>query len=70
VLLVEKKYQKSKNKEKNLDKKEKKKITKEKRRYKKGAHKEHPIALLFVVSFALSIFPLLSFILVSLRCVS
>jgi hypothetical protein len=51
-------------------KKEKKKIAKEKRRDKKGAHKEHSIALLFVVPFALSIFSLLSFILVSLPCVS
>jgi hypothetical protein len=62
VLLPEKKYQKSKSKEKNLDKKEK--IAKEKRRDRKGAHKEHSIALLFVVSFALSVFPLLPFILV------
>jgi hypothetical protein len=51
-------------------KKEKKKIAKEKRRDKKGAHKEHSIALLFVVPFTLSVFPLLSFILVSLPCVS
>jgi hypothetical protein len=63
--LLRKKYQKSKSKEKNLDKKEKKKIAKEKRRDQKGAHKEHSIALLFVVPFALSVFPLLPFILVS-----
>jgi hypothetical protein len=42
-------------------KKEKKKIAKEKRRDKKGAHKEHSIALLFVVPFVLSVFPLLPF---------
>jgi len=39
-----------------LDKKNKrKKIVKENRRYRKGAHKEHSIALLFVVPFALFI---------------
>jgi predicted nucleic acid-binding Zn ribbon protein len=50
-------------------KKRKEKIVKEKRRDKKGAHKEHSIALLFVVPFALSIFLLLPFILVSVPCV-
>jgi hypothetical protein len=53
---------------KKLDKKSKEKIAKEKRRDRKGAHKEHSIALLFVVPFALSVFPLLPFILVSLPC--
>jgi hypothetical protein len=53
-----------------LDKKRKEKIAKEKRRDKKGAHKEHSIALLFVVPFALSVFLLLPFILVLLPCVS
>jgi hypothetical protein len=48
----------------------KEKIAKEKRRDQKGAHKEHSIALLFVVPFALSVFPLLPFILVSLPCLS
>jgi hypothetical protein len=69
VLLAEKKYQKSKIKEKNWTKKEKK-IAKEKRRDRKGAHKEHSIALLFMVPFALSVFPLLPFILVSHPCLS
>jgi uncharacterized protein YqhQ len=69
VLLEDKKYQKSKSMGKNLDKK-KKKIAKEKRRDRIGAHKEHSIALLFVVSFALSVFLLLPFILVSLSCLS
>ena len=54
--LLRKKYQKSKSKKKRLDKKNKrKKIVKENRRYQKGAHKEHSIALLFVVPFALFI---------------
>ena len=53
--LLRKKYQKSKRKKKRLDKKIKEKIVKENRRYRKGAHKEHSIALLFVVSFALFI---------------
>jgi hypothetical protein len=68
VLLAEKKYQKSKIKKKKLDKK--KKIAKEKRRDRKGARKEHSIALLFVVPFTLSVFSLLPFILVSLSCLS
>jgi predicted nucleic acid-binding Zn ribbon protein len=71
VLLSEKKkYQKSKSKEKICTKKEKKRISKERRRDKKGAHKEHLIALLFVVPFGLSVFSLLPFILVSLPCLS
>jgi hypothetical protein len=53
-----------------LDKKRKEKIAKEKRRDKKGAQKEHSIALLFVVPFVLSVFPLLPFVLVSLPYVS
>ena len=54
--LLRKKYQKSKSKKKRLDKKNKrKKIVKENRRYRKGAHKKHSIALLFVVPFALFI---------------
>jgi hypothetical protein len=69
VLLAKKKISKEQNQGKNLDKK-KKKIAKEKRRDRKGAHKEHSIALLFVVPFALSVFTLLSFIFVSLPCVS
>jgi hypothetical protein len=68
--LLRKKYQKSKSKEKIWIKKENKKIAKEKRRDKKGAHKEHSIALLFVVPFALFVFPLLPFILVSLPYLS
>jgi uncharacterized protein YqhQ len=52
-----------------LDKK-KKKIVKEKKRDKKGAHKEHSIALVFVVRFVLFVFPLIPFMLVSLSCVS
>jgi len=69
--LLIKKYQKCKSKKKFGPKKEKKKIVKEKRREKrKGAHKEHPVALLFAVPFALSIFPLLPFILISLPCLS
>jgi heme/copper-type cytochrome/quinol oxidase subunit 4 len=56
---------------KNLDKeKKRKRIAKEKRRDQKGAHKEHSIALLFVVPFVLSVFLLLPFILVLLPCVS
>jgi hypothetical protein len=51
-------------------KKRKKQIAKEKRRDKKAAHKEHSIALLFVVPFALFVFPLLPFIFVSLSCAS
>ena len=54
--LLRKKYQKSKSKKKNIGQKNKrKKIVKENRRYRKEAHKEHSIALLFVVSFALFI---------------
>ena len=54
--LLRKKYQKSKSKKKKIRQKNKrKKIVKENRRYRKGAHKEHSIALLFVVSFALFI---------------
>jgi hypothetical protein len=69
VLLAEKKYQKSKSKKKIWTKKEKKKIAKEKRRDKKGAHKEHSIALLFVVPFALSVFhSYLSYLFYSLVC--
>jgi hypothetical protein len=71
VLLTEKKISKEQSKRKNLNKKIKEKIAKEKRRDQKGAHKEHSIALLFVVPFfTLSIFPLLPFILVSLPCLS
>ena len=52
-------------------KKKRKKLVKEKRREKrKGAHKEHPKALLYVVPFAFFVFPLLPFILVSLPCLS
>jgi hypothetical protein len=64
--LLRKKYQKSKSKEKIWTEKEKKKNSKREEKRKKGAHKEHSIALLFVVPYALSIFSLLSFILVSL----
>ena len=53
--LLRKKYQKSKSKKKKIGQKIKEKIVKENRRYRKGAHKEHSIALLFVVSFALFI---------------
>jgi hypothetical protein len=68
--LLRKHIKRAKERKKIGQEKEKKKIAKEKRRDKKGAHKERSIALLFVVSFALSVFPLLSFILVSLPCVS
>jgi hypothetical protein len=67
--LLRKNIKRAKTRKKNLDKK-KKKIAKEKIRDQKGAHKGHSIALLFVMPFALSVFPLLSFILVSLPCVS
>jgi hypothetical protein len=70
VLLGEKNIKRANARKKIWTKKRKEKIAKEKRRDKKGAHKEHSIALLFVVPFALSVFPLLSFILVSLPCVS
>jgi hypothetical protein len=68
--LLRKNIKRAKARKKFGQKKEKKKIAKEKRRDKKGAHKEHSIALLFVVPFVLSVFLLLSFILVSLPCVS
>jgi hypothetical protein len=68
VLLADKNIKRAKARKKFGQKK--KKIAKEKRRDKKGAHKEHWIALLFVVHFALSVFSLLPFILVSLPCVS
>jgi hypothetical protein len=68
--LLRKKYQREKARKNIGPKKRKEKIAKEKRRDQKGAHKEHPIALLFVVPFALSVFPLLPFILVLLSCVS
>jgi hypothetical protein len=68
--LLRKNIKRAKARKKFGQKKEKKKIAKEKRRDKKGTHKEHSIALLFVVSFALPLFPLLPFILVSLPCVS
>jgi cell division septal protein FtsQ len=64
--LLRKNIKREKTRKKNLDKNKRK----EKRRDKKGAHKEHSIALLFVVPFALSVFLLLSFILVSLPCMS
>jgi hypothetical protein len=71
VLLAEKKIlKKAKARKKIWIKKRKEQIAKEKRRDKKGAHKEHSIALLFAVPFALSVFPLLLFILVSLPCAS
>jgi hypothetical protein len=55
---------------------QKKKWTKKRKNSKKieeigkGAHREHSIALLFVVPFALSIFLLLPFIFISLLCLS
>ena len=56
VLLAEKKISKEQKQEKKIGQKNKrKKIVKENRRYRKGAHKEHSIALLFVVPFALFI---------------
>jgi hypothetical protein len=71
VLLAKNKISKEQKQGKKFwTKKEKKKIAKEKKRYQKGAHKEHSIALLFVVPFVLSVFSLLPFILVSLPCVS
>jgi hypothetical protein len=68
--LLRKNIKKSKSKKKIWTKKRKEQIAKEKRRDKKGAHKEHSIALLFVVPFALSVFLLLPFILISLPCAS
>jgi hypothetical protein len=70
VLLAEKKISKEQKQGKKFEQKKRKKIAKEKRRDRKGAHKEHSIALLFVVPFALSIFPLLPFILILLSCLS
>jgi hypothetical protein len=70
VLLANKKVSKEQKQGKILDKKRKEKIAKEKRRDQKGAHKKHSVSLLFVVPFALSVFSLLSFILVLLPCVS
>jgi hypothetical protein len=55
VLLAEKKISKDQKQEKYWIKKIKEKIVKENRRYRNGAHKEHSIALLFVVPFALFI---------------
>ena len=55
VLLAEKKISKEQKQEKKIRQKIKEKIVKENRRYRKGAHKEHSIALLFVVPFALFI---------------
>jgi Flp pilus assembly protein TadB len=70
VLLAEKKNIKRVKARKKIGQKKRKKIAKQKRRDQKGAHKEHSIALLFVVPFTLSVFLLLSFILVLLPCVS
>jgi hypothetical protein len=63
--LLRKNIKRVKARKKNWTKKRKEKIAKEKRRDQKEAHKEHSIALLFVVPFVLSVFPLLSIIYVS-----
>jgi uncharacterized membrane protein (DUF106 family) len=66
VLLAKEKISKVQMEEKKFGQKKRKEKNSKRKEIEKGEHRKHSIALLFVVPFALTIFLLLPFILVSI----